>query len=176
MVGREAQIPDAKATAPSPGVSLTDSISVSHELHRAGAVLLTTEEAEMLPSPGRKAPLLMAGVMAVLVLVLTALAIDLAHRAPSTVVGPPPPMPIVLKPRPVVVPRAEPPAAVQAQPAPAAAEDDLLSPLTPRAAKKVRRSARPTQVSAQGVESAAAPAQGDFGFLEEEPELKRPTF
>lgn len=170
-------LPEAKATAPSPAVSLTDNVSVSHELHQAGAVLLTAEEAALLPRPSRKAPLLMAAVMGVLVMVLAALAIDLAHRTPVAAARPPAPTPISVKTvRPAPLPAPEP---MVASPTVVEEEDDL-SPLTPRPAKKVRRSARPaSQVTAQGTGAqtpATAPAQGDFGFLEEEPELKRPSF
>jgi hypothetical protein len=184
----EATIPEAKATAPmprtsgaampavvmAPAVALTDNVSVSSELHEAGAVLLTAEEAAMMPRPSRKGPMVMAAVMGVLVMVLAALAIDLAHKAPTPQVASPVMVPTQLK-------KAHASAAnVAPTMAPAAAEsdDDLLSalpPSAPHAAKKLRRAPRPSsQLSPQ--EEPAAEKSADFGFLEEEQELKRPSF
>ena len=172
----DAAIPEPKLTAPVPGVQLTDNVSVSRELHEAGAALLTEEEAARLPRPSRKAPLMMAAVMVVLVTVLAALAIDLAHQAPKAEAAKAAVPAELKKQRVVVVPSV---AAVS----PVEAEDDLLSPLTPNApaprpTKRTRRAPRPSpQLSAQDPnEPSGAHHPSDFGFLEEEQELKRPSF
>ena len=110
--------------------------------------------------------------LAVLVMVLGALAIDLSRSpAPRVVAGP-------------VATRVSPlPGAVETA-APSASDEsdaDLLSDLTPRAKKPApvaRKRAPKADVAASAAEpSAAQPQQGnDFGFLEEEQELKRPAF
>jgi hypothetical protein len=172
----EAVLPEAKATAPvrtpppAPAVQLSDTVSVSSELHADGAVQLSAEEAALLSRPSRKAPLMMAAVMVVLVTVLAALAIDLAHRGPA-IAAPMAHAPV--KSVVVVTPPLEPSVAAPV----AASDDELLSPLTPspRPAKKSRR-VRTAQVSAEAEAAPAAAPQHDFGFLEDEQELKRPSF
>lgn len=159
---------------PESAVHLTDNVSVSQDLANAGAVLLSPEDAALMVRPNRKIPLIVAAVMAVLVMVLGALAIDLSSKTPD--VGSAAPAAA----RPVEAMNVEP---MEASPMNDEASEDELTSLTPRkkapAAKK-RAAAPKAEVAAQQETAAvqqgeAAPAK-DFGFLEEEPELKRPTF
>jgi serine/threonine protein kinase len=169
----------------SPGVQLTDNISVSQELHEAGAALLSVEEAALM---NRRLPVVVGTLIAVLLVVLAAVVINLA-RHPSTV------QEIVM-----VEPAAElpPPANVKVNAAPArpvtalqpvapgapTPADDELSPLvrpSKRSKRHVARGLVPEltvqDTSAAAPESAPEAAQqADYGFLNEEPELKRPTF
>lgn len=164
---------DATAALAHSSVHLTDNVSVSQDLANAGAALLTAEEAALLSRPNRKAPLMIAGAMAVLVMVLGALALDLSRKPLTAEVTPP------------AAPTLAPKQAAPVMAAPTALEesdDDLLSDLTLRAKKalprkrvKLEAAAAAESPSAQAA-PAAPPKQDDFGFLEEEQELKRPAF
>ncbi|MBS1149229.1 MAG: putative serine/threonine protein kinase [Myxococcaceae bacterium] len=170
------ELPAAPVVAkPESAVQLTDNVSVSQDLANAGAVLLTAEEAALLPTRNRKVPLMIAGVMAVLVMVLGGLAIDLSRQGPEVQAPAPARAPVVAK-------RAQAPGPAQVLAAPAAVEassDDELAALTPRAKRPAaKKRAAKAEVAAQ---DSAAPAvteqkQDDFGFLEEDQDLKRPTF
>lgn len=156
-------------------VHLTDNVSVSQDLANAGAALLSPEEAARMVRPSLKLPLIIATVMAVLVVVLGALALNLSHQAPVAAAAAP------------VATRHE-----QSRPAhlstvaPAAydeSSEDELSALTPRARKAAAPKKRAQKLEASNDEGSTAQAaqpepvlQNDFGFLEEEQDLKRPTF
>ncbi len=151
-------------------VALTDNVSVSQELSDAGAALLSPDEAAALVRPSRKVPLMVAAVMAALVLVLGGVAIRLASNSSSAVELP--------------MPASAQQQAGQEQAAKVssvASEEDELTALTPRAKRPAARK-KAAKVEAVATDSSAAtPAieptkENDFGFLEPEQDLKRPSF
>lgn len=168
--------PPPAATAPMapPAVALTDNVSVSAELAHAGATVLSEEEAARMTRASRKTPLMIAGVLAVCVMVLGALAIDLSRKTPLRVANP---VAVTVSP----LPSNHPSAPVAAPTAAEESDDDLLVGLTPRAKKAaVARKRAPKADVAVNADPATPtqPEQGgaDFRFLEEEQDLKRPTF
>ncbi|GEM_PF-2787567 len=154
-------------------VALTDNLSVSQELSNDGAALLSPGEAAALGRPNRKVPLIVAAVMAALVVVLGGLAINLASNTSSAVELP--------------LPASAQQQAEQAKGATkvssgvAESDDDELSALTPRA-KRPAAKKKVARVEAVASDTAAAPPaieptkENDFGFLEPEQDLKRPSF
>ncbi len=152
----------------SPGVVLTDSVAVSSEMARAGAVALSPEEAALLDRPSKKRPVALFVGVGAAVIALSGIA-ALASNKPA-----PAPVAPVAAPAAVVAP-------VQVAPAPAVEDDseDLMplsaapkSPRVHKAKKTARRdTANTTNTTAPG---AAAPSDNDFGFLNDSTELKRP--
>jgi serine/threonine protein kinase len=154
-----AQIIAATATAPTASVQLTETISVSEDLHEAGARAVST-----------KGPLMMTAGLVGAVAAMALVAASLWSRHPAA------PAPVA-----AVTPRV-----VVAAPAPTPDED--LVPLTPRSRRVARAehprpapapaAAAPREVEVEMVVP-AAPAS-DFSFLEEQgershAELKRPS-
>ncbi len=157
---------------PTVGVQLTESISVSQELANDGAALLYGDEASQVGRRNRRVPLMVAAVMAMLVLVLGGLAISLSRQA----VLDSDPAPAALRVPPV---NGDPAArvvgsAIADSAGVDEATEDELSALTRR--KKVASKKRPAKAGMTQKPAEAPPKEGGGRFLEQESELKRPTF